>query len=202
MPAEKSIMRIHPLRLTLLLAALLGATPATSQTWPSRPVTMIVPYAAGGSVDVVARVVANKLGERLGQTVVIENVAGAGGVIGTQRAARAEPDGYTLLFSVESTMVIAKLVQPTVVQYDSLKDFLPISLIGAAPLVLAGHKELPANNIAELMELLKAKPGQIQLRQLRCRHLASSGRRDDQHRRQGANGACALSGRARRWSPT
>ena len=159
MPAEKSIMRIHRLRLTLLLAALLGATPAASQTWPSRPVTMIVPYAAGGSVDVVARVVANKLGERLGQTVVIENVAGAGGVTGTQRAARAEPDGYTLLFSVESTMAIAKLVQPTVVKYDSLADFLPISLIGDAPLVLAGKKELPANNITELMVLLRQSPG-------------------------------------------
>src|SRR5882757_6962983 len=116
-------MRVHAIRLALLLAATFGATPATSQTssqtWPSRPVTLIVPYAAGGSVDVVARVVASKLGERLGQTVVIENVAGAGGVTGTQRAARAEPDGYTLLFSVESTMAIAKLVQPTVVKYDS-----------------------------------------------------------------------------------
>ena len=153
-------MRIHPIfRLALLLAALLDTTPATSQTWPSRPVTMIVPYAAGGSVDVVARVVASKLGERLGQTIVIENVAGAGGVTGTQRAARAEPDGYTLLFSVESTMAIAKLVQPTVVKYDSLKDFLAISLIGDAPLVLAGKKELPASNIAELMTLLRQNPG-------------------------------------------
>jgi tripartite-type tricarboxylate transporter receptor subunit TctC len=159
MPAEKSIMRIHPMCLTLLLAVVVGATPAASQTWPSRPVTMIVPYAAGGSVDVVARVVASKLGERLGQTIVIENVAGAGGVTGTQRAARAEPDGYTLLFSVESTMAIAKLVQPTVVKYDSLKDFLPISLIGDAPLVLAGKKELPASNIAELMALLRQNPG-------------------------------------------
>ena len=156
-------MRMHAVRLTLLLAAVLGATPATSQTlsqiWPSRPVTLIVPYAAGGSVDVVARVVAVKLGERLGQTVVVENVAGAGGVTGTQRAARAEPDGHTLLFSVESTMAIARLVQPTVVKYDSLQDFLPISLIGDAPLVLAGKKELPAGNIAELMALLRQNPG-------------------------------------------
>src|SRR5260221_7743589 len=152
MPAEKSIMRINSLCLTLLLAALLGTTPAASQTWPSRPVTIIVPYAAGGSVDVVARVVANKLGERLGQTVVIENVAGAGGVTGTQRAARAEPDGYTLLFSVESTMAIAKLVQPTTVQYDAQKDFRPITLIGTSPLVLAGKKELPADTLADLMK--------------------------------------------------
>lgn len=157
-------MRIHAVRPRLLLAAVLctaiwGATPAASQSWPTRPVTLIVPYAAGGSVDVVARVVANKLTDRLGQTVVVENAPGAGGVTGTQRAARAEPDGYTLLFSVESSMAIAKFVQPSIVKYDSLKDFVPISLIGDAPLVLAGKKELPASNIKELMALLRDNPG-------------------------------------------
>src|SRR4051812_11430196 len=157
--AEGAIMRIHAVRLTLLLAAMLAATPATSQSWPTRPVTLIVPYAAGGSVDVVARVVANKLSDRLGQSVVVENAPGAGGVTGTQRAARAEPDGYTLLFSVESSMAIAKFVQPSIVKYDSLKDFVPISLIGDAPLVLAGKKELPASNTKELLALLKESPG-------------------------------------------
>ena len=143
-----------------VLAVLAGATAAPAQQpYPSRPITLIVPYAAGGSVDVVARVVANALGQKLGQNVVIENVAGAGGVTGTQRAARAEPDGYTLLFSVESTMAIAKLVQPHVVQYDSQKDFAPISLIGTSPLVLVGKKDLPASTIAELMVLLRANPG-------------------------------------------
>ena len=143
-----------------VLAVLAGATPAPAQQpYPSRPITLIVPYAAGGSVDVVARVVANALGQKLNQNVVIENVAGAGGVTGTQRAARAEPDGYTLLFSVESTMAIAKLVQPHVVQYDSQKDFAPISLIGTSPLVLVGKKDLPASTIAELMVLLRANPG-------------------------------------------
>jgi tripartite-type tricarboxylate transporter receptor subunit TctC len=142
------------------LALLAGAAPASAQQpYPSRPITLIVPYAAGGSVDVVARVVANALGQKLSQNVVVENVAGAGGVTGTQRAARAEPDGYTLLFSVESTMAIAKLVQPHVVQYDSQKDFAPISLIGSSPLVLVGKKDLPASTIAELMVLLRANPG-------------------------------------------
>jgi tripartite-type tricarboxylate transporter receptor subunit TctC len=142
------------------LALLAGAAPASAQQpYPSRPITLIVPYAAGGSVDVVARVVANALGQKLSQNVVVENVAGAGGVTGTQRAARAEPDGYTLLFSVESTMAIAKLVQPHVVQYDSQKDFAPISLIGTSPLVLVGKKNLPASTIAELMVLLRANPG-------------------------------------------
>jgi len=129
------------------------------ESYPSRPVTLIVPYAAGGGVDAVARVIAESLSERLGQRFVIENVTGAGGVIGTQRAARAQADGYTLLFAVENTMAVAKLVQPTVVQYDSQKDFQPISLIGTAPLALAGKQDLPANNIAELMTLLKANPG-------------------------------------------
>jgi tripartite-type tricarboxylate transporter receptor subunit TctC len=141
-------------------ASLAGAAPAVAQQpYPSRPITLIVPYAAGGSVDVVARVVANALGQKLNQNVIVENVAGAGGVTGTQRAARAEPDGYTLLFSVESTMAIAKLVQPHVVQYDSQKDFAPISLIGTSPLVLVGKKDLPASTTAELMTLLRANPG-------------------------------------------
>lgn len=141
------------------VAAMFASAPAMAQPYPSRPITLIVPYAAGGSVDVVARVVADKLGEKLGQNIVIENVAGAGGITGTQRAARAVPDGYTLLFSVESTMAIAKLVQPHVVQYDSQKDFVPISLIGTSPLILVGKKDLPANTTAELMALLRANPG-------------------------------------------
>ena len=107
-------MRCFPHRLFITaLLALFVAPSAFAQTYPSRPITLIVPYAAGGSVDAVARMVVPKVSERLGQNIIIENVAGAGGVTGTQRAARAAPDGYTLLFSVESTMAIAKLVQPT-----------------------------------------------------------------------------------------
>jgi tripartite-type tricarboxylate transporter receptor subunit TctC len=170
-----------PTRVALALAMSAVATAAFGQNYPSRPITLIVPYAAGGSVDAVARIVTPGLGARLGQSVVIENVAGAGGIVGTQRAARAAPDGYTLLFSVESTMAIAKLVQPSTVQYllfsvestmaiaklvqpstvqyDSQKDFAPISLIGTSPLVLAGKKELPAATTDELIKLLRANPG-------------------------------------------
>jgi tripartite-type tricarboxylate transporter receptor subunit TctC len=141
------------------LAALAFVGKGSAQTYPSRLITLVVPYAAGGGVDAVARVVGEALGERLGQKIVIENVTGAGGVIGTQRVASAQPDGYTLLFAVENTMAVAKLVQPSVVQYDSRKDFQPISLVGTAPLVLVGKKELPANTIAELMALMRANPG-------------------------------------------
>ena len=130
------------------------------QSYPSRPITLIVPYAPGGSVDAVARVIAPKLGERLGQSVVIENVAGAGGVTGTQRAARAEPDGYTLLFSVESTMAIAKLVQPSVVQVRQ-PEGLPADQPDRHVAARAGRQEgaCRPSNIAELMKLLRENPG-------------------------------------------
>lgn len=150
-------------RLACLLfigAAISATTPeAFSQTYPSRPITLIVPYAAGGGVDAVARVLGDKLGEKLGQKVIVLNITGAGGLIGTQRAVEAAPDGYTLLFAVENTMAVAKLVQPNNVHYDAQKDFEPISLIGTAPLVLVGKNDLPANNTAELISLLKANPG-------------------------------------------
>jgi tripartite-type tricarboxylate transporter receptor subunit TctC len=143
------------------LLVLFAAPSAFAQSYPSRPITLIVPYAPGGSVDAVARVIAPRLGERLGQNIIIENIAGAGGVTGTQRAARAEPDGYTLLFSVESTMAIAKLVQPSVVQYDSQKDFQPITMVGSSPLVLVGKNSLPAKDLAELVALLRANPAKF-----------------------------------------
>jgi len=101
----------------IIFTALLLVETSFGQDYPSRVITLIVPYAAG--VDVVARVIAQPLSERLRQKIIVENVTGAGGVIGTQRVARAQPDGYTLLFAVENTMAVAKLVQPGVVQYDS-----------------------------------------------------------------------------------
>src|SRR5690349_17808049 len=101
-----------------MAAAILFAAPALAQNYPTRPITLIVPYAAGGSVDAVARIVSDRLAAKLGGTIVIENVAGAGGAIGTVRAARAEADGYTLLFSVESTIVVQKLVSPSLMPID------------------------------------------------------------------------------------
>ncbi len=154
------MQRIVATLAAVLMAVPLAAGPLSAQSYPSRYVTLIVPYAPGGSVDAVARVVAAKVGDKLGQSLLVDNVAGAGGIVGTQKASTAAPNGYTLLFSVESTMAIAKLVSPNTVQYDSQKDFVPITLIGTSPLVLAGKKSLPANNIAELMTLLRDSPGQ------------------------------------------
>jgi tripartite-type tricarboxylate transporter receptor subunit TctC len=146
---------------TLLRTILLAAVPmlALAQPFPSRPITLVVPYAAGGSVDATARLIAPKLGGRLGQQVIVENVAGAGGVIGTQKVADAPPNGYTLSWNVESAIVIAKLITPGTVRYDGLRDFAPITMVGTQPLILVGKQSLPANNTAELLELLRANPG-------------------------------------------
>ena len=145
----------------LASAVSFSAWAQTATTYPARAITLIVPYAAGGSVDAVARWVAPELSKRLGQTVVIDNVARAGGVIGTERAARAAADGHTLLLSVESAMVIAKLVSPSVVKYDGLKDFAPVSLLSSSPLVLVGRPGLPANNVDELLKLMRKEPGKL-----------------------------------------
>jgi len=143
----------------LALAAALGAAGAHADTWPSRPITLIVPYSPGGNVDVMARWVAPELAKRLGQPVVIENAVGAGGVIGTDKASRARPDGYTLLLSVESSIVIARMVTPSTVKYDGLKDFEPVTLLGSQPLVLVGKPELTARDAQALYAEMKAAPG-------------------------------------------
>ena len=152
---------MKPRKLATLLGLGLMSSLAMAQGYPTKAVTLIVPYAPGGSVDPVARLFTPKLGERLGHPIVIDNAVGAGGVIGTQKAANAPADGYTLLFSVESTMVIAKLVTPTTVKYDGLKDFTPVSLVGTSPLVLVGKPELAARNAGELLQLLRSQPGKL-----------------------------------------
>ena len=152
---------VRPIALAACAALSLSALAAVAQGYPAKPITLIVPYAPGGSVDPVARMVTPSLSTRLGQPIVIDNTVGAGGVIGTTKAAAAAPDGYTLLFSVESTMVIAKLVTPSTVKYDGVKDFVPVSLVGTSPLVLVGKPDLPAKNAAELLALLKSQPGKL-----------------------------------------
>jgi tripartite-type tricarboxylate transporter receptor subunit TctC len=144
------------------LAAFSIAKVHAQQAWPSaKPITLIVPFAAGGNVDVTARIIGQKLAERLKQSVIIENVAGAGGTIGTERAARATPDGYTLLLGADSPVSIAKLVNPAAVRYDSTKDLLAVGLVTTAPLIIIARPDLPANTLAELIKLAKDKPGQL-----------------------------------------
>ena len=135
---------------------MLGLTPALPQAYPTRPITLIVPFPAGGPTDSVARIVANQIQASLGQPIVIQNVAGASGSIGVGQAARAAPDGYTLSFGTWSTHVINGAIFP--LQYDLLKDFEPISLISDNPLVIISNKNVPAKNLKELIAWLKANP--------------------------------------------
>jgi tripartite-type tricarboxylate transporter receptor subunit TctC len=134
----------------------------TAVAWPTaKPISMVVPFPAGGAVDFAARLVANKLAERLGQAVVMDNVAGAGGVVGTTKAVRAPADGYTLLVAPDSTIVIAPLVTPDTVKYDALKDLIPVGLINITPLILVARPGLPVNNLAELLRYARANPGKL-----------------------------------------
>ncbi len=158
-------MRNTVLRLTAALALSAAATFSAAQTstpWPTaKPISVVVPFPAGGAVDFTARLVANKLAERLGQAVVIDNVGGAAGVIGTTKAVRAAPDGYTLLVAPDSTIVIAPLVTPDTVKYDALKDLAPIGMITVTPLILVARPGLPVDNFGELLQYARARPGQL-----------------------------------------
>lgn len=138
-----------------------GVTGVLAQTYPSKTVTVVVPFAAGGGVDATARLIMPKLADLLKQPVVIENVAGAAGTIGSQKVAKASPDGYTLLFAVASPLNVAPLVAPSAVRYDTFKDFTPLATAAVGPFVLIGRNGLPATNTAELVKLAKAQPGKL-----------------------------------------
>jgi tripartite-type tricarboxylate transporter receptor subunit TctC len=131
-------------------------TAAKAQTYPNKPISMIVPASAGGPTDAIGRVVAERMGALLGQTVVIDNVAGAGGSIGVGKVARAAPDGYTLGIGQWSHYVLNGATYA--LQYDLVKDFAPISLLANGPLLLVARKTLPANDLKELVAWLKANP--------------------------------------------
>lgn len=148
----------------LFLAALalgIAGAPAASlaqDRFPSRPITLVVPFAAGGSTDVVARLVAQKMGETLGQQVVVENRAGAGGNLGAQAVSRAAPDGYTILMATVATHALNPLIAKKK-PYDPVADFEPVSLLAVVPNVLVVNPSFPAKDVKELVELLKANPG-------------------------------------------
>jgi len=144
----------------LLLGSLALGMPAHAQDYPVRAVRLIVPFAAGGVTDTSARVIADRLGVRLGHQVVVENRPGASGNIGTEQVARSAPDGHTLLLGFDGTMVI----NPHVFQklpFDTLKDFAPVTKLGDATLILVAHPSLPANTLRELIAYAKSKPGTL-----------------------------------------
>lgn len=143
--------------LTTLAAAFATSVSAHAQSYPTRPIRLIVPFAPGGVADTSARAVADRMGQRLGQSVVVENKPGASGNIGTQQVAQSEPDGYTLLLGFDGTMVINPHVYAKV-PFDTLKDFAPISKIGDAALILVTNPNVPAKNLRDLVAYSKTLP--------------------------------------------
>ena len=140
-------------------ALVLGLTAsAVAQDYPNKPIRLIIPFPPGGSNDVVGRMVALQLGERLGRQVVVDNRGGAGGIIGTEAAAKSAPDGYTLLI-----ISIAHAVSPWLykLQYDPIKSFVPVSILASGPNVLVVNPELPVHSVPELIALAKQKPGEL-----------------------------------------
>ncbi len=133
---------------------------ASAQDYPVRPIRMIIPFPPGGSNDVVGRMVATKLGEKIGKQVIVDNRAGAGGVVGTEVAIAAPPDGYTLL-----VISLAHAVNPWLykLKYDSLKSITPIALVGAGPNVLTVNPSLPVNSVKEFLDYAKANPGKLNM---------------------------------------
>jgi tripartite-type tricarboxylate transporter receptor subunit TctC len=140
-----------------LLAVSCGTAGASD--WPLRPVSVIVPYAAGGNTDTMARMVSERLSAKLGRSFVVENVAGASGAIGAARVASAAPDGHTVIFASAAQIIIAPMVQKT--SYDPQRDFVPVSIFGAGPYILAVKSALPVATVQELVAYAKANPGKL-----------------------------------------
>ncbi len=143
-----------------IISAFGSVTTASAQSYPTRPVTFVVPFAAGGGTDAIARLLALKLGDKLGKPFVIENRAGAGTVIGAQAVANAAPDGYTILMGTSSTLAINATLYKKL-PYDPAKDLVPLALICNVPFALLVHPSLPVNSVADLIKLAKEKPGEL-----------------------------------------
>jgi tripartite-type tricarboxylate transporter receptor subunit TctC len=165
-PAARNAFAVTALALTALAPITLQA-----QTYPSRPVKVIVPFSPGGAVDGPMRVIAQELGKRLGQQVVVDNKPGAGATIGTDAVAKSPPDGYTLLLASQTNAISATLYQK--LPFDPIEDFAPISLIGREPGVLVVKPSLPVRTLQEFVAYVKARPGQVDY--------ASSGNGSGQH---------------------
>jgi tripartite-type tricarboxylate transporter receptor subunit TctC len=155
--------RLYAFCAILVVAALSAGPSQAADNYPVRKVRVIVPFAAGGPTDVIARMVAERLSEAWGQPLYVENIPGAGGNLGVEIAGRVEPDGYTIL--VVSTGFIINPSMYSKIGYDPVKDFAPISLVTASPNVVTAHPSLAAKNLKELIELIKANPGKYSFAQ-------------------------------------
>ena len=159
------------MRILIAFLVLLFAGTAQAQSYPSRPIRLVLPFAAGGLVDVPGRILAQKLSEALGQPVVVENRAGAGSTIGADNLAKSKPDGYTLMITSTTHVISANLYKR--LPYDALRDFTMVMKLAEGPYVLVVHPSLAANSVADLVALAKAQPGRIDY--------ASSGNGSSQH---------------------
>ena len=151
---------LAPFRITLLLTLLLAALGTSAQTYPNKSIRLIVPFPPGGGVDFVGRVVGQKLSERLGQPVAVDNRAGANGIVGLQALMAAAPDGYTIA-AVSAGPLACNPHLYAKLPYDTLRDFTPIANMINFPLMLVAHPSLPVKNVKELIALAKSKPGEI-----------------------------------------
>jgi tripartite-type tricarboxylate transporter receptor subunit TctC len=152
---------LRPVVLAAFAGMLLLPTTVQAQTWPSRPVAMVVPFAAGGPMDTVARILAPGMSERLGQQVIVENVGGGGGTIGSTRVAKAPPDGYQFVLGNVGTHAVSQTLSKTP-PYNSLTDFTPVALIADLSLVLVARKDLPAGNLPDFIAHAKAHQAKMQ----------------------------------------
>lgn len=144
-------------RILLGSALALGLAGAAAAQFPERQITLVIPFAAGGSTDVVGRIVAERMSQELGQQIVVQNVGGAGGSLGAQQVAQADPDGYTILMGTVATHALNPLILKQK-PYDPVTDFAPVSLLVLVPNVLAVHPDVPAQTVQELIDLAKAEP--------------------------------------------
>lgn len=147
-------------RTLLAAAALAAALPTQAQSWPARPIRLVVPFPPGSSPDIIARLLAEPLAHALGQAVVVDNKPGAGGNLGTGVAAKAEPDGYTFLFTIQGPLVTAPLLSKSL-GYDPLKDLVPVTLVATSPNVLVVDPKLGVETLADFVRVAKAKKGQL-----------------------------------------
>ncbi len=156
---NKKLPVLPALALGMLMLMLMGANCIQAQdVYPNRPVRLLIPFAPGGVTDLFARKFSEKLGKRLGQPVLMDNKAGASGIIAASEVARSKPDGYTLFFATSTTLAILPSMMTTPA-YDVEKDFMPIALIGTTPLLLVVNSGMPVRTVAELVTLIKANPG-------------------------------------------
>jgi tripartite-type tricarboxylate transporter receptor subunit TctC len=147
------------IKLTLLAAALAIAPSLSAQTYPTKPVRLIAPFAPGGPVDLTARILAQKLGERFGQQFIVENRSGASGMIGAEQVAKSPPDGHTLLVSSSIHVIVPSLFAK--MEYDPIRDFTPVTIVSTSPLVLVVTPTLPVKDVKQFVALARARPGEL-----------------------------------------